>query len=128
MLNMQTNISTPKIVFKPEEGLIELAGESYPENPFEFYNPVIKWIKDYLKNNQILTINIKITYMNMGSVKCIFDIFDILEEASQNGKEVKLNWFYERGNIRSLELAKSFKEEVNITFNIIPLECRDHDR
>ena len=57
--------------------------------------------------------------MNSSSVKCILDMMTILEEAYENGKNVKIKWFYEPDNSRSLELAEDFKEDLKLPFEVL---------
>ena len=47
------------------------------------------------------------------------DIFDLLEAASQEGRQVAVNWYYDIRNERVVELAEEFKEDCTFTFNII---------
>jgi hypothetical protein len=122
MLDIQPSKSTPKIHFDTKEKILTLTGESYPENSFEFYAPVLSWLKDYLKIEKNLRIDITISYMNSSSIKCIFDIFDIVEETWKKGGDFRINWFYDSENPRSFDLAEEFSEEVHMPFHIIAIE------
>ena len=66
---------TPKIVLDALKGEISFVGKSYPENTFEFYNPIMNWLEDYFsktKNNNTI-INFEIIYFNSSSSKLFFD-------------------------------------------------------
>ena len=39
---------SPRIDFDPESNTLVMQGQSYPENAFKFYEPVFKWVDDYL--------------------------------------------------------------------------------
>jgi len=47
-------------------GTIELVGKSYPENTFEFYVPMMEWVKEYFETSaaDVTTVNMEITYFN----------------------------------------------------------------
>ncbi len=120
-LAIEPSTSTPKVAFDPETGILELSGESYPENSFEFYAPILSWLKDYLLVHGDITFNVKIVYMNSSSIKCVLDMLDLMAEAGERGGKVAVNWFYDRENPRALDLAEEFREEAEIPFKIIPV-------
>lgn len=114
--------STPEIHFEQQTGILRMSGESYPENSFEFYKPVLSWIARFTAiNDGPVALDVRLSYLNTGSTKCMMDILDILEESFLAGKEVAVNWYYDRENDRALENAEEFKEEVTLPFNIIPV-------
>lgn len=111
--------STPEIRLNPHNGEMTIRGESYPENTFEFYRPVLAWIKHFLANGSVrANLNLELIYLNTGSVKCLMDIFDLLEEAHQEGRQVRVIWRYHAKNPRSLETAEEFKEDLTFPFEI----------
>nr|WP_240739307.1 DUF1987 domain-containing protein [Marinitoga lauensis] len=81
--------STPEINFDPEKKLLSIKGESYPENSFEFYNPVFEWLERFLSNNfeEEVTFEFEINYLNTSSTKSIMFILDLLEDFI---KEIKI--------------------------------------
>lgn len=121
-LDIQQTTTTPLISFDPGTSTLRIAGESYPENSFDFYAPVISWLSASLQHLTRLTLDITITYMNSSSTKCTFDLLDIMEEAHGRGVSTAIVWRYDRENPRSYELAEDFREEVSLPFEIVPLE------
>jgi len=114
--------STPSIEFSETDRTIHIDGESYPENSFEIYTPVLSWIKTALKEKQPVNLNVNVSYMNSSSTKCILDILDALDEAHSEGTATKVAWLYDPENERSRELAEEFKEEFTLPFEIIANE------
>jgi len=102
---------TPKIVLDPA-GTISLTGKSYPENTFEFYTPMMEWVKEYFENDpaEVTTVNMEITYFNSSSSKLFFDFFDLLEENSEEHK-IKINWIYDEENESAEEAGEDFIED-----------------
>ena len=110
--------STPLIRFDPEQGLLIVRGESYPENSFDFYAPVLTWLADTLPALPGLRLDVEVSYMNSSSIKCMLDILDALEAAHKEGKAVTVNWIYDPDNPRALDLAEEFRSEVTLPFTM----------
>ena len=122
-LDIKATTSSPAVSFEPDKKVLRICGESYPENSFDFYDPVISWIKTTLKDLPQFTLDISITYMNSSSTKCTLDILDMMEEASGRGVKVGVIWRYDRENPRSYEMAEDFREEVSFPFEIEELDA-----
>jgi hypothetical protein len=123
IMDIPATVSSPQVRADPGQGLICLAGESYPENTFEFYRPITEWLAAFLQRDERpLTLEIRLTYLNTSSVKCLIDLLDELEEAHHAGRRVALNWYYDLEDDRAMELAEEFKEDLTLPFAIIPLQ------
>ena len=111
---------TPSILLDKEQGLIEIKGDSLPENTAEFYKPLMAELKDYFNSPQDKTIvNLEITYFNSSSSKLFFDFFDILDEASEDNN-IKINWIFDEENESAEEAGEDFIEDfedldINLT-------------
>ena len=121
-LNIARTTSTPEIRFDPAEGTLAVTGESYPENSFDFYAPVMDWLTANLSSMSGLTLVVSVTYMNSSSIKCMLDILDVMEEAHAGGKKVSVVWNCEKDNPRALDLAEEFRSEVTIPFLVNAVE------
>ncbi|MCP4702510.1 MAG: DUF1987 domain-containing protein [Gammaproteobacteria bacterium] len=113
---------TPEISFDAAAGTLELKGESYPEDVTEFANPLFFWLEKYLEElgNQAFIINIELTYFNSSSSKMLLDLFDSLEEAAGNGKNITVNWIYDEENDTAEEYGEEFQEDLKkLTFNLV---------
>jgi len=119
LLEIEGTITTPNIVCDPEKGLVYMAGDSYPENSFEFFNALLKWIEDYLmETEKPLQLELRLVYLNTSSVKVMMDIFDMLEDTYLRGRKISLTWFYDNRNERVMDLAEEFKEDCTFPFLI----------
>jgi hypothetical protein len=121
ILDIQQTSSTPRIYFDTGNNTLYVSGESYPENSFEFYAPVLSMVKENLESKKGLRIDINVSYMNSSSTKCILDMLDILEEAHQRGGKVSVTWRYDKDNPRSLDLAEEFRDEVSFLFTTVEI-------
>lgn len=112
---------TPTIELNAEEGTIRITGKSYPENTFEFYEPVMQWIEEYFDGNaqEETKVNMEIIYFNSSSSKLFFDLFDLLEE-NNNNHCIIINWIYDEENESALEAGEDFQEDFeDLTINLI---------
>jgi hypothetical protein len=122
-LQIEATSSTPEIRTDSAAGRLMMAGDSYPENSFEFFADVIKWTEDFLAQSQrSLAIEFRLVYMNTSSVKAMLDIFDMLEEAHGAGRQLNVRWYYDPRNERVVDLADEFREDCTFPFEIIPEE------
>ena len=110
-LHIDATKYTPEIDLDPS-GIIALVGKSYPENTFEFYEPMMNWLREYFETSaaELTTVNVEITYFNSSSSKLFFDFFDLLEEASENCK-IEINWIYDEENESAEEAGEDFIED-----------------
>jgi len=120
-LSFAATASSPRVRSDAEAGLLELAGESYPENSFEFFRPILGWVADFLaRDDRPLRVELRLTYLNTSSIKCMMDLLDAMEEAHLSGRAVSLTWFYDPENDRALDLAEEFREDLGLPFHIVP--------
>ena len=118
-LNIASSQSTPGIESDTNAGILRMHGDSYPENSFEFFDPIIQWIEDYLRlHSDALHLELRLVYMNTSSVKAMMDIFDMLEDAHGRGRAVSVAWYYDPRNERVLDLADEFREDCSFPFDI----------
>lgn len=111
---------TPAINLNAQTGHIKMEGKSYPENTFEFYEPIMSWMKQYFVTPQEkTTIELEIIYFNSSSSKLFFDFFDLIEE-NNDKSDIEIRWIYDQENESALEAGEDFKEDFeSLNFNLI---------
>jgi hypothetical protein len=117
--------STPYVEFDSEHKKIMFKGESYPENAYNFYEPIYRVIDEYFCNFASLVVNFQLSYINTSSIKCLIILFDKLNENYENGKEIIINWYYDEENGFDYDMGQDFKEDLSIPFNFISIEDED---
>jgi hypothetical protein len=108
--------NSPEVVLNYESKLIELSGKSYPENTFEFYEPILEWLRDYFSYQTETTVNIKLTYFNSATTQILFDILDIMQESDYS--YLNISWYYDSKDEHGMEDYEDYSEEfpdLNIT-------------
>ena len=119
ILEIKQTEYTPKIILDPHKELFEFYGESYPENTFEFYEPVLEWFRDFFNGKRDVVITMELSYLNSSSLKSFFDIFEILNtSAREDNSIIKVLWIYDEENDISLELGENMDED----FKYVTLE------
>lgn len=110
-LNLEATVNSPKVTLDYSNGIIELEGKSYPENTFDFYEPIIQWLSDYFKaqTQKHTTINIKLSYFNSATSQVLFDLFDIVQDGEFENLEV--NWYYDSSKKSSLKDYEDYADE-----------------
>jgi len=115
--------STPHVEFNAKTRILIVRGQSYPENSFKFYEQILNWLDEFfsrISDDGLIHLNISLSYINTSSSKCVLMLLEKLEEASDNGRAIVINWYYDEENENELECAEDFKEFVNLEFNLIP--------
>ncbi|WP_019626117.1 biofilm regulation phosphoprotein SiaC [Thioalkalivibrio sp. ALJT] len=118
-LAVEKTQSTPAITADSASGLLKMEGDSYPENSFEFFGPVMEWVREQLSDKACpLHLELRLIYLNTSSVRAMLDIFDMLEAAHGRGVDVAVVWYYDARNQRVADLAEEFKEDCTFAFEI----------
>lgn len=113
----------PSINFNAETGVCEIEGESYMEEAYKFYLPLINWIKEFTeKEKRKIYFNVKLMYFNTSTSKCLLDIFELLKKYSNEGGEVEVNWYYDPDDPDMIDEVKDFEREAELNFNIKELQ------
>lgn len=105
----------PTVDFNAETGVCELAGESYLEETYAFYEPVYKWLREYTKEvEKPITFNMRLTYFNTSSSRCILDMLKILKDYQNRGGEVFVNWYLDEGDEDMEEEIEDFMIDTGL--------------
>lgn len=110
---------TPAIEFDSTLGIFKIEGRSLSENSFEFYAPVITWLKAYIeKPNPHTNLEIFLEYLNSGSLKQFFRILYLLEDLVELGSDVQITWYYEANDELMLEKGREFQQLLSIPISL----------
>lgn len=120
-LLLKESKSTPFVDFNVDNDILIIKGQSYPEDAFLFFKPLLEWLKEYLegKVGQDVWVEVTLTYSNTSSSKCIMMILDLLEAATDQSVNVKLKWICNQHNEYEQEFAEEFKEDYTFPFEIV---------
>lgn len=120
-LKIQSTATTPEVIFNPE-GTLKIKGRSIHENIMEFFNPVKKWLDEYVMAPADLTcVDINLEYFNSATAKMLINIFQKIAEVQFRHKKFLINWYYEDGDEDVLEKGEYFSSVLKIPFNYIKI-------
>ena len=121
-INIEHTKSTPSIKYDPDERVLFINGESYPENATKFFSPFFDWLLKLLNqdDNKYLRVDMELLYFNSSSSKALMNMFDYLEVAAEKGWRIVVNWIYQEENETSLECGEEFQEDCRaVEFNLV---------
>ena len=108
-------------VFDPEKNYFKISKISVPEDAYEFYNPIIQWLKEYAQSPLPKTvIDFDLEYVNSASAKQIIQLLLALEDINKNNKVV-IKWYYEAIDEDMQLLGKRFKNLADIEFEFVEI-------
>lgn len=119
-LEIEATKSNPRVEGDPAGHKLIICGQSYPENAFKFYEPVLAWAGAFLQEAAApVTVELMLPYINTSSTKCLLMLLEKFDEAYDGGKAVEVRWYYNRDNESELECAEEFKEDLRLPFHIL---------
>ena len=121
---------TPHISFDPLKQKFELSGIARPENTYEFFEPILNWVEDYVKKtieahesgyltNETFLIVFNFKYINSSSSKYIFQIITNFKKLLKRRLNVNIYWYYDDPDDQILEDGEDFSEIIDIPFKFI---------
>jgi hypothetical protein len=118
----------PSVNFNSQTGICELSGESFLEDTVEFYNPLIKWLKDFTGNvKKPLAFIIKLTYFNTSTSRCILDMLNVLKDYEEQGGEVVINWHFDENDVDMEEDIEDYMIDTGLDINLIPFSKEEEE-
>jgi len=121
-LEISSTEDTPDVCLDKTTSIFRLAERSYPEDAFEFYQPILRWIEGYVAQpNDSTLFEFKLDYFNTTSSKQIFKILMLLEELSKS-KNVNVKWFYKQSDREMQSHGEIFSKVISIPFELIAMQ------
>jgi len=119
-LDVKETPKTPMIRFDPDVNKIIIRGKSIPEDPRDFFGPVLKWFDNFTSNPPDHTqVDVKLEYFNTSSSKTFLQIFKKLEDLNKKNKDIEINWYYEVDDYDMKECGEDYRTMLSIPFKMI---------
>jgi hypothetical protein len=111
---------TPEVIFDPETGKFSITGTSIPENARKFFDQILAWNDEYLKNpNDDTSVSFKLKYFNTASTKYLFDMMVQLKALAGSKKTLVFNWFFDKDDDDMFEAGQGFSKMLRYPFNFV---------
>ena len=112
---------TPEIIFNPQENIFKISKISVPEDAYQFYQPVLNWLKDYEQNpNPETVFDFDLEYVNTASSKQLIQIMLLLERINAKSN-VKVKWYFESIDEDMQSLGERYNKLVKVEFEFIEI-------
>ena len=119
LVTLESTKKTPNVLLDPS-GRIRIGGRSIPEDASKFYDNILNWVLDYCHTPSDSTVvDIELEYFNSGSAKFVMQILRELSELLTEGRDLKVNWYYEEGDDDILERGEYYSSILDLEINFI---------
>lgn len=110
---------SPKIIMDAQKGRIELKGSSIMENSRSFYEPVLAWLKEYVKTPKDTLVHIDFEYFNSSTAKALLTIFKAVSKVKEKGFKLKVEWCYSKEDDDLKESGMNYESVIDAEFSFI---------
>jgi len=105
------------VVLNEERGIFEFTGRFLPSKPKEFFEPIILWLEEYIKEPHRKSVLIfKLDYFNTSSSKKMLDIMLMFYNIQEKGFEVEVEWYYHKDDVDIKDAGHGYADLVEIPF------------
>lgn len=121
-LHLAATKSTPEVLLDHATKTYRIEGISTPINAFEFYDQLAQWLvaeKQHIAFPATFTFHLP--YFNSASMKALLLVFRELTQQMQEGKSWNVRWVIEDEDEFMADAAESFKQLLNIDFEIVEI-------
>jgi len=122
MFRMSGTHQRPTVVIDIEKGFFEISGSSIPENPMDVFSPIFDHLNRYMENPLPVTeLHFRLDYFNTSTSKLMLDMIHKMESLiDEEGKNVKIKWFYREADDDMMEIGEDFANLCRLPIEIIP--------
>jgi hypothetical protein len=114
---------TPGVILNKNENEFLMEGKSFPEEARSFFQPMIDWLKEYVKEpNEKTEFKINMEYYNTASSKMILEVLKIIKDLHKNGGQVEVLWHYPEDDEDMLEAGEDYEEILQIPFKYVVID------
>ncbi len=118
-LNIESTFKTPAIHFDSVQGILSVNGRIFPENPKEFFGPVLIWLDQYIMNPAPKTqLNLTLSYFNSSANEYLFRCCKAMETLEDLGHPASISWYYETEDEDMKQMGEDFRDLLKINFEI----------
>ena len=119
-IRIEKTNNTPSVYIDENNMLCRIEGSSYPEDAHEIYQHVLDWLERVNAGNESqIIVEFDYDFLNSISHKKVWQILQQLKQFHNNGKSVKVKWFFEENDEDIMEAGEDLSELMNIPFELI---------
>jgi hypothetical protein len=117
-IDIKSGEDTPSVILDQERNRFEISGKSFPEDPTEFFTPILQWLEKYIEEpNPFTLFEIKIYYFNSASAKQFLKIFSLLIKIS-SPYAINIIWYYEPDDSTMRVKGEAYRNMLPVSFEL----------
>jgi hypothetical protein len=118
---------SPSVNLNAATGKCSISGESYLEEPYEFYKKISVWFWEYVKaGGKNIVLDLKFNYFNTSSSRALLEMLRVLRDLHHSGTEVTVNWYYPNPDDDEILMeGEDFRDECGLEINMIEYELEE---
>ncbi len=117
VIRIEQNEDSPSIILDEKNLIFAISGPSYPEDAFYTYSKVISWLNNFNKDFSIKFIcKFAFSILSSASHKMIYEILIKLENLYIQGKNIEVEWSYEKFDEDMKEIGEDYMETLDLPF------------
>lgn len=108
----------PSVSFNETTGMCLIEGESFMDNTYEFYAPLIEWLKSYcMFSSNTVTFTVKLTYFNTSTSRMLLEMLELIANFIDNGGKASVVWHcFNDSDMR--DEVEDFEEETGLEIHV----------
>jgi hypothetical protein len=121
VLRIEGTYRSPFIFLDPKTGRIIIKGTGTPEDPYDFFSPVLNFIDREFANLQSIEVHFMLPYFSSSFGKYLLDLFIKLRTLYKRNIKVTCFWYYDKDDYDALEAGEDFESHIGIPFVMIEI-------
>ncbi|HAJ99747.1 MAG TPA: hypothetical protein DCM62_06960 [Bacteroidales bacterium] len=119
-LRIKPTTSTFGIEFLYAEGLLRIRGNSYPDNSYGFFEPLLNWIDNLLQSGiSTIKVEFSVGYFNTSSSKYLYQIMYRLKQFEAKGTRLEFFWYLLSDDEEMAATWKEIMDELNLQYTLV---------
>ncbi|HCC69951.1 MAG TPA: hypothetical protein DEQ09_02180 [Bacteroidales bacterium] len=118
-LHIPESKRTPEIDFNPDNGMLILKGKSIPENATKVYEPILDWMKSYIKVAPEKTyLHFNLSYFNTASSIWMTRMVKVLSNIDDHEKLLTINIYFHVEEYDEMD-DEDIQEAISMVLKVI---------
>lgn len=118
-LLLEESFKTPTVSFIAETGELSVRGKVFPENPDEFFAPILEWLSTYAGQPAVHTrLTLFLSYFNSTSSEYIFRLCKAIEQITADQNNGGIVWEYEADDEDMKQIGEDYAEILKLNFEL----------
>jgi hypothetical protein len=119
-LNIPKSEDTPEIRSDLNRGTLSVSGRSFPENAYQFYQPLLQWVREFTDEHprKPLEVHLDLDYFNSSSGRFILEMLTTLEQQDPRS-HYHIKWYSDSNDELMMEKGQELQSLVDLSIEIV---------